>query len=211
MDAIVNPKIEEYCAQHTTPLPPIFDELRQKTYASMTAPHMQVGLIEGSFLKLLVALSGAKTVLEFGTFTGFSALAMAQALPVNGKIITCDVDPKATAMAKEFWLKDPQGKKIELRLAPGLDTVSQLEEEIDLVFIDADKANYRNYWDASLPKVRRNGLIVVDNVLWSGKVLNPQEASDKHIVQFNDHAFKDKRVETLMLPIRDGMLLARKL
>lgn len=211
MEPIVNPKIEEYCANHTTPLPAVFSELKEVTFKETRAPQMQVGVIEGSFLKMLVALTQARTVLEFGTFTGYSSLAMAQALPEGGKVITCDIDPDATEIAKKFWAKNPHGKKIELKLAPGLDSVAKITEPIDLVFIDADKGNYTNYWEASLPKVRQGGLIVVDNVLWSGRVLNPQEASDKHIAKFNDHARNDKRVETLMLPVRDGMLLARKI
>jgi caffeoyl-CoA O-methyltransferase len=150
-------------------------------------------------------------VLEFGTFTGFSALAMAEYLPDDGKVITCDIDPVHTAIAKRFWAASPHGKKIELRLGPGTETVDKLTETFDLVFIDADKGNYVNYWDKSLPKLRRGGLMVVDNVLWSGAVLNPQEKSDHDIVNFNKHAAGDKRVETLMLPVRDGVLIARKL
>lgn len=208
---IVDKKIEDYCRAHTTPLPPVFDELREATYAEMHAPQMQVGLLEGRFLGMLISLINAKRVLELGTFTGFSGLAMASALPEDGKLITCDIDPKATGMAKKFWEKSPHGKKIELKLGPALDSIAQIQEPLDLVFIDADKANYANYWDAVVPKVRRGGLIAVDNVLWSGAVLDPQEKSDFEIVKFNEHARKDSRVELVMLTLRDGLLLARKL
>lgn len=211
MKDIVHPEIDKYCENHTTPMADFYSALKKVTHEKTTAPQMQVGVIEGSFLKMLVALSKAKTVLEFGTFTGFSSLAMAEGLPDDGKIITCDIDPHATAIAKDFWAKSPHGKKIELRLGPGLETVKQINEQIDLVFIDADKANYINYWEASLPKVRTGGLVVVDNVLWSGNVLNPQDKSDHHICAFNEHAMNDKRVQVVMLPVRDGMLLARKL
>jgi caffeoyl-CoA O-methyltransferase len=208
---LVDEKIEDYCRAHTTPLPDLFSRLRDVTYKEAKAPQMQVGLLEGRFLGLLVALTNARRVLEFGTFTGFSSLAMAHYLPDDGKVITCDVDPVATAIAKRFWAESPHGKKIELRLGPGADTVETLEETFDLVFIDADKAGYRAYWDKSLPKVRKGGLLVVDNVLWSGRVLDPQEKSDHEIVAFNRHAREDQRVEVVMLPVRDGVLVARKL
>lgn len=210
MTEIVNEAIDKYCFEHTTPLAPLFDELAQVTRSKTRAPQMQVGRIEGAFLRMLVGLSGARRVLEFGTFTGYSAMAMAEALPDDGKIITCDIDPHATAIAKEFWNRSPHGKKIELRLGQALETVQKLEGPFDLVFIDADKANYINYWEASIPKLRPGGLIVVDNVLWNGRVLNPQEKSDHAIANFNEHAIKDSRVEIVMLPVRDGMLLARK-
>lgn len=208
---LVPEEIEDYCRAHTTPLPALFDRLKETTFAELSAPQMQVGLLEGRFLGLLVAISGAKRVLEFGTFSGFSALAMASALPDDGQLITCDIDPRATNVAKKFWEQSPHGKKIELRLGPGAETVEKLEGNIDLVFIDADKAGYQTYWDKSLPKVRKGGLLVVDNVLWSGRVLDPQEKSDRDICAFNDYARSDTRVEIVMLPIRDGILVARKL
>lgn len=208
---LVSREIEDYCRTHTTPLPDLFDRLRDVTYKETAAPQMQVGLLEGRFLGMLVALTQAKRVLEFGTFTGFSSLAMASALPEDGKLITCDIDPRATAIAKRFWDESPHGKKIELRLGPGAQTLDSLDGPFDLVFIDADKAGYKTYWEKSLPKVRQGGLIVVDNVLWSGRVLNPQEKSDREIVAFNELARKDPRVEIVMLTVRDGMLLARKL
>lgn len=208
---LVDEKIEDYCRAHTTPLENVFSELKEATFAEMHSPQMQVGLLEGRFLALLVHLTQAKRVLEFGTFTGFSSLAMATALPEGGKVITCDIDPVATGMAQKFWNKSPHGKKIELRLGPGLETIEKLDETFDLVFIDADKGNYKNYWDKALPKVRKGGLIVVDNVLWSGAVLDPKEKSDRDIAAFNTYAKSDSRVEIVMLTVRDGMLLARKL
>ncbi len=207
----INQEIEDYCRAHTTPLAPLFDQLRAATYSEMKAPQMQVGVLEGRFLGLLVAITGAKRVLELGTFTGFSGLAMASALPADGQLITCDIDPRATSMAKKFWDQSPHGKKIELKLGPALDSIAQITEPLDLVFIDADKANYVNYWEAVLPKVRSGGLIAVDNVLWSGAVLDPREKSDFEIVNFNEHARRDPRVEIVMLTLRDGVLLARKL
>ncbi|HEY8280431.1 MAG TPA: class I SAM-dependent methyltransferase, partial [Bdellovibrionota bacterium] len=171
---IANEKIEDYCRAHTTPLPEIFSRLRETTFRDAKMPQMQVGLLEGRFLAMLVAALRAKRVLEFGTFTGFSALAMAEALPDDGKLITCDVDPVATGIAKKFWAESPHGKKIELRLGPALETVSKLNETFDFIFVDADKVNYVQYWEKSIPLLRQGGLIAVDNVLWSGAVLNPQ-------------------------------------
>ncbi|MDH4469232.1 MAG: class I SAM-dependent methyltransferase [Bacteriovoracaceae bacterium] len=210
---IVAKEIEKYCEEHSTPMGTIFEKLKTRTYQTMKAPHMQVGALEGSFLQLLINCINAKRILELGTFTGYSALAMAEALPEDGELITCDIDPAATAVAQEFWSQSEHGKKIKLRMGPALATIASLdlEFELDLVFIDADKGNYINYWDACIPKLRRGGLMVVDNVLWSGRVLNPVEKSDHHIVSFNEHAKNDSRVKLVLLPIRDGMLIARKI
>lgn len=209
---LTDKKIEDYCRAHTSPLPPVFDELKEATYSQMKLPQMQVGLLEGRFLAMLAAITGARRVLELGTFTGFSSLAMARALPDDGKLITCDIDDRAAGMAKLYWAKEPAGKKIELRLGPALETLDALAEAgevFDLAFLDADKQNYIAYWDKIVPMMRIGGLLVVDNVLWSGSVLNPQEKSEWDIVNFNSHARKDPRVEMVMLPVRDGMLLAR--
>ncbi len=212
MHILTSPEINTYCENHTSEVSSIFSKLKEKTYSSTTAPQMQVGKMEGSFLKMLVAISGAKNILELGTFTGFSALAMAEGLPVDGKIITCDVDAETTLIAKEFWAQSKHDAKIELKIGPALDTMNTFSPAFfDIIFIDADKANYTNYWEKALPLLKKNGLMIIDNVLWSGRVLNPQEKSDHSIVAFNQHARKDNRVDVLMLPVRDGMLLARKL
>jgi caffeoyl-CoA O-methyltransferase len=171
---------------------------------------MMVGHGEGLLLRLLVRLSGARRVLEIGTFTGYSALAMAMALPADGELITCDVDPTATTLAQKFWAKSPHGKKIRLVLAPASDTIPTLQGPFDLVFIDADKPGYIRYWEAALPLVRAGGAIVADNVLWSGRVLEPKDDSTRAIVAFNTHVMKDARVEHVMLPIRDGVTIAIK-
>ncbi len=209
---LVDKKIEDYCRAHTSPLPQLFDQLKEATYGEMKLPQMQVGLLEGRFLGMLISLTGAKRVLELGTFTGFSTLAMARALPEGGKLITCDIDDRSTGMARQYWSKDPAGSKIELKLGPALETLETMKgEAFDLAFIDADKQNYISYWDKVLPMLRTGGLLVVDNVLWSGSVLDPKEKSEWDIVEFNKHARADSRVELVMLPVRDGMLLARKL
>lgn len=203
--------IENYAEENTTPPPALLERLREETYEKMSAPGMQVGAVEGRLLRLLVQLSGARRALEIGMFTGYSGLMIASGLPDDGELISCDVNPEAEAMARRYFEQSPDGKKINVRMGPALDTIESLEGELDFVFIDADKENYINYWEAVLPKVRQGGLIVADNVLWSGRVIldNPVE-STVAIQAFNRHVAGDDRVEQVMLTVRDGVTLARR-
>ena len=210
MSNLVSEEIEKYCENHSTPEAPVFAKLVEETYSSTEIPQMQVGHLEGAFLKMLVRLTQARRILEIGTFTGYSALSMAEALSKDGELITCDIDPENTKIAQKHWDRSPDGKKIRLVLGSALDSLKKLEGPFDMVFIDADKENYLNYWEAVLPKVVTGGLIVVDNVLWSGNVLNPKDETDHAIVKFNDKAREDSRVELVMLTVRDGMTLAWK-
>jgi caffeoyl-CoA O-methyltransferase len=210
MIPLVSEAIQNYADAFSSPEPELFQELATETRATQKDPQMMVGHGEGLLLRLLVMLSGARRVLEIGTFTGYSALAMAMALPADGELITCDVDPKATTLAQKFWGRSPHGKKIRLELAPASDTIAMLKGPIDFVFIDADKPNYIKYWDAVLPLVRPGGVLVADNVLWSGRVLDPQDDTTRAIVAFNAHVKNDDRVELVMLPIRDGVTVAVK-
>jgi len=203
--------IETYVRAHTAPEDALRQALARETEQKTERPSMQTGPVEGALLRFLVHVSGAHRVLEIGTFTGYSALMMAEGLPGDGQLITCDINPDTTAIAKRYWAKNPHGAKIEARLGSALDTIKTLEGQFDFVFIDADKENYINYWEAVLPKVRMNGIIAVDNVLWSGRVLDPQAPSDHAIVKFNQHVRNDDRVEAVMLTVRDGVTLARKL
>ncbi|MGH7197881.1 MAG: O-methyltransferase [Candidatus Omnitrophota bacterium] len=207
---IVSPKIERYAEDHSQPESKLFKELARYTWRHTEIPQMQVGHLEGSFLRLMVRIARARRVLEIGTFTGYSALAMAGGLPPKGSLITCDIDPEAVGIARKFWKKSPHGHKIKPVLGPALETLKKLRGPFDLIFIDADKENYIRYWEECLPKVRPGGLILVDNVLWSGRVLDPKEPSDRAIVRFNRHVRRDKRVEFVMLTLRDGLTLARK-
>ena len=213
MTPIVPPEIEQYVHDHTTPRPALFDELRERTYALMASPQMQVGRVEGTLLKTLCAVSGARRVLEIGTFTGYSALCMAEALPDDGELVTCDIDPEAVAIARSFFARSPHGSKIHVRLGDAVETIASLPEEptFDLVFLDADKESYGKYYDLALPRLRRGGLVVADNTLWSGKVLEPKSASDQAIVAFNAKVTADPRVENVLLSVRDGVMLARKM
>jgi caffeoyl-CoA O-methyltransferase len=209
MDLVPEP-IERYAAAITDPPGALYEELRAVTYEKMHVPQMQVGPIEGAFLKMLVQLVGARRVLEIGMFTGYSGLKMAEGLPEGGELITCDIDPEAEAVARQFHARSPHGKKISVRMGPALDTIASLKGPLDLVFIDADKERYSAYYDAVLPLLRPGGLIVADNTLWSGRVLEPKEETDRAIVAFNAKVSSDPRVEKVLLTVRDGMLLARK-
>ena len=210
MESFINEAVEQFAHDHTEPESELFRRLRDETYRDMNCPQMQVGRIEGRFLKMLVRLTGARRILEIGMFTGYSALMMAEGLPDDGQIITCDVDPKAEAIASRYFAESPNGHKIEIRLGPALETIKTLSGPLDMVFIDADKGNYSNYYEAVLPLVRPGGLIVADNVLWSGRVLNPESTDDHAIVAFDKLVQSDSRVENVCLTVRDGMMLAWK-
>jgi caffeoyl-CoA O-methyltransferase len=210
MQSFVPKEIQKYADAFSSAEEEIYLELARETNATQKDPQMMVGHGQGLLLKLLVRLCGARRVLEIGTFTGYSALAMASGLPDDGEVITCDIDEKCTALARRFWDRSPYGRKIRLELAPALDTIGRLKEPVDFVFIDADKPNYIKYWEAVLPLVRGGGVIVADNVLWSGRVLDPKEESDRALAAFNAHVKRDARVEHVMLPIRDGITLAVK-
>jgi caffeoyl-CoA O-methyltransferase len=210
MNDFIDPAVEQFARDHTEPESELHVRLREETYRVMDRPQMQVDVIEGRFLKMLVRLTGARTILEIGTFTGYSALMMAEGLPDDGRLITCEVDPKAEAIARRYFSESPHGSKITIRMGPALETIKTLSAPLDLVFIDADKANYSNYYEASLPLLKPGGLIVADNVLWSGRVLDPKEADDHAIVAFDRMVQSDPRVENVCLTVRDGMMLARK-
>jgi caffeoyl-CoA O-methyltransferase len=207
---LVPTDIEKYAQEHTEVPAPLFEELRQTTWDRMSSPQMQVGRLEGTFLRMLVRMTRARRVLEIGTFTGYSALMMAEGLPDDGELLTCDIDPKAEAIARDFFARSPHGRKIALRMGPALETLKTLQGPFDLAFIDADKGNYSAYYDAVLPLLRTGGLLVADNTLWSGRVLQPQSPDDHAIVAFNDKVAADPRVEKVLLTVRDGMMLALK-
>ena len=172
---------------------------------------MLTGPLEGAFLRLLVRLTEAKRVLEIGMFTGYSALAMAEALPADGRLITCDVNPETSAMASAYFAASPYGHKIEVKLGPAADTLKTLKGPFDLCFIDADKKNYSVYYDLCVDLVRTHGMIVLDNMLQRGRVLEPGSERGRAIHAMNERIQKDARVENVLLPVRDGIMLAYKL
>lgn len=206
----VDEKIQQYVFEHTQSEGELLARLQMETYADLEYPQMVSGRTVGRFLKLQAQLLGARRILEVGTFSGYSALSMAEALPEDGRLYTCDEDPPAIAVAKRYFAESPHGKKITLLEGKALDSIAGLNETFDMAFIDADKTNYLNYFNAILPMLRAGGLIVVDNVLWSGRVLDPKDETDHAIHQFNETVFRDDRVEALMLPVRDGLYCLRK-
>jgi len=201
-------ELDSYVTAHSTPESALHQQLATETRGSTDQPQMMVGNIEGLLLRTLVRTTGARRVLEIGTFTGYSALAMAEGLPDDGTLITCDIDPVVTAIARKYWSQSPHGGKIDLRLGPALETIQGIDGPLDLVFIDADKAGYIDYWEAVLPRVRKDGLVVADNVLWSGRVVAPDDPDARALAAFNDHVAADGRVEQVMLPVRDGITVA---
>jgi caffeoyl-CoA O-methyltransferase len=207
---LVDEAIERYAVAHTVDLDPVYERLREVTWASADCPQMQVGPLEGRLLCLLARMIGAKRAVEVGTFTGYSGLSIAEGLAEGGSLITCDVDPETTKIAREHWAQVPWGSRIELRLGPAAETLATVEPGLDFAFIDADKVNYITYWDMLVPRLRPGGVLLVDNVLWSGAVLDPKDESDHAIVAFNRHAHEDARMEAVMLTVRDGILMAVK-
>ena len=212
MKDVTRQEIDDYAASRCTPEHPLLAEVAAETRATQEAHGMMVGLLEGRFLETLVAVSGARRVLEIGAFTGYSGLAMASALPADGRLVTCEVDPDRAAIARRHFDASPWAAKIEIRLGPALDTLPALDGPFDLIFIDADKTNYLNYYEAVLPKLAEGGLIAVDNVLWSGRVLDPEDQSDDTVAirEFNDFVRDDPRVVCVMATVRDGVTLIRR-
>ncbi len=210
MLSLVSDALTDYAIAHTSAVAPIYERLREETWAEVELPQMQVGALEGRLLKLLARLTGARRAVEVGTFTGYSGLSIAEGMAEGGQLVTCDIDPVATAVAQRYFDEAPWGHRISLRLGPAADTISGLEGPLDLAFLDADKAGYIGYWEQLVPMLRPGGLIVADNVLWSGNVLDPKEPSDHAIVAFNQHVSRDPRVEHVLLTVRDGITVAMK-
>ncbi len=206
----------EYLLAHSLREPAILQQLRAETAQHLQA-RMQIAPEQGQFMALLVQLMGATRTLEVGTFTGYSALAIALALPEAGEVVTCDINANDTAIAQRYWQQAGVAHRIKLHLAPALETLNSLlaqgqAETFDFAFIDADKGNYLNYFELALKLVRPGGLIAVDNTLWSGRVADPNEQSNttNSIRNFNAALHQDTRVTLSLVPIGDGVTLARK-
>ena len=212
MPEIVPEPIERYAEEHTTPPPPLLSELAEETHATLRAPAMLTGRVAGRFLEQLAFVSGARRVLEIGTYSGYSSLSMAAGLPPGGRIDTCEVDERHAEVARRYIARSPYADRITVHLGPALETIAGLDGDFDLVFVDADKENYVNYYEAVLPRLADRGLIVADNTLWSGRVVDaePPDDSTRAIVAFNDHVRADERVVCVQLTVRDGMTLIRR-
>ncbi|MDI9818532.1 MULTISPECIES: class I SAM-dependent methyltransferase [unclassified Legionella] len=194
---------------------PVLQALREET-SSMPLAKMQIAPEQAQFMQFLIRMIGAKKVLELGTFTGYSALAMAMALPEDGQLITCDINAEWTSKAHPFWREAKQEKKIQLRLAPALTSLQDLlaegyEHSFDFIFIDADKTNYLNYYELALQLINPKGVIAIDNIFWEGKVIDEQEIGGqiREIRRLNEFIKKDHRVDVSLLAIADGLFLVR--
>ncbi|MGI8944993.1 MAG: O-methyltransferase [Thermoleophilaceae bacterium] len=197
----------DYARGHSSTDSPLLREVTETTRRELELPQMLSSVLDGGLLTAFVHAVRARLVLEIGTFSGYSALAMASALAPGGRIVTCEIDERAAAFAGRHFDASPLGERIELRLGPAIETIAELEGPFDLVFIDADKVGYRDYYEAVLGKLAPHGVIVADNTLWGGRVLDPGEDSDNTVAlrAFNEHVLADERTECVLLPVGDGM------
>ncbi|MEV8454725.1 class I SAM-dependent methyltransferase [Streptomyces sp. NPDC052095] len=210
----ITDELYAYMLAHNPPLDEVQRTLVETTYARFPEhAGMQSAEEQGPLLGFLVRLTGARHVVEVGTFTGFSALSMARALPADGRLIACDVSEEWTAYGREAWEKAGVADRIDLRIAPALDTLRAMpaEPHIDLAYLDADKGNYIPYWEELVPRMRPGGLIVSDNVLFHGRVTDPDATGGAAAIkEFNDHVAADPRMDSVMLTVSDGLTLSRK-
>jgi len=208
---MIDERIERYAEEHTTQPAELFERLAAETHATYDEPQMMVGPLEGAFLAFVVHLKQPQRVLEIGTFTGWSSIAMAAALPPGGRIVSCDVNEETTAVARRYAAEAGVADRVDYRVGPALELLPELDGPFDLVFIDAWKQDYIAYYEAVLPRLADGGVILADNTLADGRVLEP--AGSPHtaaIARFNDHVRADPRVESVLLTIRDGVTLIRK-
>ena len=212
MSFIVQEDIEGYAEAHTTPPTELLAELAAETKSTLDSPQMLTGTIEGRLLEQLVHALQAKRVLELGTFSGYSSLSMAAGLPEGGQIDTCEVSEKHAEVARRYHSRSPYGDRITIHLGPALETIERLGGEWDFVFIDADKENYANYYEALLPRLATTGLMAIDNTLWSGRVLDAgdDEETTRTIRELNDRVAADERAVAVQLTVRDGVTLIRR-
>jgi caffeoyl-CoA O-methyltransferase len=207
---ITHPDIAAYADAHTTEPPPWLETLERETRASLSSPQMLTGRLEGRFLETLVWATGARRVLEIGTYSGYSALAMAAALPEGGTVVTCEVSQEHAAFAHDHIAESPWAHRIELRLGPAIESVKELPGPWDLVFVDADKVGYPAYVEETLPKLAERGLIVLDNTLQGGGVLAPEREQERVMDELNSRLVAHPDLVVTLLPIRDGVTLVRR-
>jgi len=207
-------EIENYALNHTSQENDLLKELNRQTHIQILQPRMLSGHLQGKVLSMFSNMINPKRVLEIGTYTGYSALSIAEGLPVDGKIITIDLNQELEPFTRSYFEKSDYNSKIKYLVGNALEVIPTLNETWDLVFIDADKENYSTYFDLVINQVRKGGFIIVDNVLWSGKVLHEVASNDmetKGIIAFNSKVHEDYRVENLLLPVRDGLMILRKM
>jgi caffeoyl-CoA O-methyltransferase len=211
---LLSDDIHRYLVEHSTPLDDVRRRLVEETETLGGIAVMQVAPEQSVFLTLITRLVGARSAIEVGTFTGLSALCIAQGLAPGGHLLCCDVSDEWTSIARRYWEEAGVGDRIELRLAPAIETLRSLprDADVDLAFIDADKGGYVGYWEEIVPRVRSGGVVLVDNTLQGGAVVDPAATADNVIAirKFNDHAVADPRVELVLLPVSDGLTMAVK-
>ncbi|HEY4947326.1 MAG TPA: O-methyltransferase [Acidimicrobiales bacterium] len=212
MTDIVDPALEAYATERTTPPPLFLEELADELRATLDSPGMMVGRLEGRFLEMLTFALDAHSVLEIGTFGGYSSLSMAAGLAPGGRIITCEISAVHAEFARRHIAASPYAGCIDVVVGPAIETISALDGPFDLVFIDADKAAYRDYFEAVLPKLAPRGLIAADNTLWSGRILDPTDTTEDTVALrlFNDALAVDPRVVVVQTTVRDGVTLVRR-
>jgi caffeoyl-CoA O-methyltransferase len=209
----ISKELSDYCENNTSPESEVLAQLNRETHLKVVSPRMLSGHLQGRFLSFISKLQQPKLIVEIGTYTGYSALCLAEGLHPEGKLISIDVNEETSSFAKSFIAKTEYADKIELVLADAKEFVKTINEPIDLVFIDADKKNYLNYYHLVIDKINKGGLIIADNVLWSGKITMLESSMDKETLalhQFNQFVQQDTRVENMLLPIRDGLMVVRK-
>jgi caffeoyl-CoA O-methyltransferase len=210
MTPLFSETLDAYVDAHATPLEPLLRENYEATYASLDTPQMIAGPVLGRLLRFLVAMLEPRLVLEIGTFSGYSALAMAGGLPPEGRIVTCELSPERAEFAQGYFDRSPWRDRIDLRVGPALDTVTALDGPVDFVFIDADKDGYPGYYEAVVPKLSPRGVIAVDNTLYGGDVADPADDGDRAMAAFNAHVQADERTDNVLLSVRDGVTLIRR-
>ncbi|MEV4278299.1 O-methyltransferase [Actinoplanes xinjiangensis] len=214
MADIIDPAVGDYLLTHCTPADDVLRDLAAETWAKFPpgAAGMQISHDEGALLTMLVRLTGVTNAVEVGTFTGYSSICIARGLRPGGRLLACDVSEEWTAVARDYWQRAGLTDRIELRIAPALTTLRALPPDpvIDFAFVDADKTGYPDYYDALVPRLRPGGLMVFDNVLRGGRVLDPADESDRAVAGLNDRIVTDDRVDSVMLPVRDGVTLLRR-
>ena len=209
----ISKELSDYCENNTTPESEILSKLNRETHLKVVSPRMLSGHLQGRFLSFISKLQQPKLIVEIGTYTGYSALCLAEGLVKDGKLISIDVNEETSSFAKSFISKTEYANQIDLVLADAKEFVTTINKPIDLVFIDADKKNYLNYYHLIIDKIKSGGLIIADNVLWSGKITMPEKEMDRETLalhQFNQFVQQDSRVENILLPIRDGLMIVRK-
>lgn len=206
-------KIDQYSENHTSPESEVLANLNRDTQAKILRARMLSGHLQGRTLSMMSHMMRPKRILEIGTYTGYSALCLAEGLTEDGLLHTIDINEELEDFTQSYFDKSEDGKKIKMHIGNAMEIIPELHETWDMVFIDADKSNYANYYNLVFDHVRPGGFIIADNVLWSGKVvepLKPQDIDTKALLEFNDMVTKDERVENVLLPIRDGLMVARK-